>query len=184
MDNYGLLADIMGVDEYDDLTGIATYGNKWKKSGIPFGPRGSSEKVFVRGVVDNLRDALNKQFYSQLSDAMATYDPTARPLNSADWARDSYRGTQYAASMLDRANTMGTTTLLRGGGFGEGGGADMTTRTTGRRRRHLRLRRCAIVVVARAVPACHPRRLGPHGPKDGRARDPISPPPHPLRPIP
>ena len=24
-DNYGLLADIMGVDEYDDLTGIATY---------------------------------------------------------------------------------------------------------------------------------------------------------------
>jgi hypothetical protein len=24
-DNYGLLADIMGVDEYDDLTGISTY---------------------------------------------------------------------------------------------------------------------------------------------------------------
>jgi hypothetical protein len=25
MDNYRLLADIMGIDEYDDLTGIATY---------------------------------------------------------------------------------------------------------------------------------------------------------------
>ncbi len=24
-DNYGLLTDIMGVNEYDDLTGIATY---------------------------------------------------------------------------------------------------------------------------------------------------------------
>ena len=63
-DNYGLLADIMGVEEYDNLTSIAIYRipnepasydsnildttpthTRRKKNGILFGPRGSSQKV-------------------------------------------------------------------------------------------------------------------------------------------
>jgi len=93
-DNYGLLADIMGVDKYDDLTGIGTYV-------IPNEPESYDpnitnitpthtrkrmeeewelvrtswfiQKDFLRGVVDNLRDALDKQFYSQLRHRLTAY---------------------------------------------------------------------------------------------------------------
>jgi hypothetical protein len=68
-DNYGLLADILGVDEYNNLTNIATYaiphepasydpnitnatrrthGREWKKSGNLFGPCGSSKRAFSK----------------------------------------------------------------------------------------------------------------------------------------
>jgi len=94
MDNYGLLADIMGVNEYDDLTGIATYvipnepasydpnildttlthtrkqmEEEWDLVWTPWFIR----KGFLHGVVDNLRDALDEQFYSQLRRRLTAY---------------------------------------------------------------------------------------------------------------
>jgi hypothetical protein len=94
MNNYGLLADIMGVDEYDDLTGIVMYiiPNEPPSydpnilDATPTHTRKQMEeewelvwtswfiqKGFLRGVVDNLRDALNKQFYSQLRHRLTVY---------------------------------------------------------------------------------------------------------------
>jgi|LakMenEpi03Aug12_release.lakeMendotaPanAssembly.Ray.scaffolds.fasta_scaffold47914_2 hypothetical protein len=93
-DNYGLLADIMGVDEYDDLTGISTYviPNEPESydpnitNATPTHTRKRMEeewelvrtswfirKGFLRGVVDNLRDALDEQFYSQLRHRLTAY---------------------------------------------------------------------------------------------------------------
>ena len=87
MDNYGLLADIMGIDEYDDLTGISTYVTPNEPpsydpnilDATPTHTRKRMEeewelvrtswfirKGFLRGVVNNLRNALDEQFYSQL----------------------------------------------------------------------------------------------------------------------
>lgn len=93
-DDYGLLADIIGTDEYYVLTDIDTYA-------IPNEPpsydptitdatltherkRREEEwdlirqswfirKGCLRGVVDNLRDALDEQFYSQLKHRLTAY---------------------------------------------------------------------------------------------------------------
>ena len=93
-DNYRLLADIMGVDKYNDLTGIATYVIPNEPASYdpnildatPTHTRKRMEeewdlvrtlwlirKGFLRGVVDNLRDALDKQFYSQLRLRLTAY---------------------------------------------------------------------------------------------------------------
>ena len=82
-DNYGLLTDIMGVDEYADLTGIATYVIPNKPASYDPNILDATsthtrkqmeeewdlvqtswfiQKGFLHGVVNNLRDALNEQF--------------------------------------------------------------------------------------------------------------------------
>jgi hypothetical protein len=92
--NYGLLGDILGEDEYDELTGIGTYT-------IPTEPvfydltitkatftherkRKEEEwelvrtlwfirKGFLRGIIANLRNALDEQYYSQLRNRLTAY---------------------------------------------------------------------------------------------------------------
>lgn len=93
-DNYGLLADIIGADEYEDLTNIDTYGapikplsydptinnamptHKWKRKEEDWKAIRQAwfiHKGFLQGMVDNLRDALNKQYYSQLRHCLTAY---------------------------------------------------------------------------------------------------------------
>jgi hypothetical protein len=85
--NYGLLANILGINEYDNLTNIATYAIPHKSAS--YNPNITNttptltlkrmeeewelvrilcyiQKGFLKGVVDNLQDALNEQYYSQL----------------------------------------------------------------------------------------------------------------------
>ena len=80
-DNYGLLGDIVGLDEYDNLTGINTYTAPTEPAAydpaitnaMPTHKRKRREeewdlirtswfirKGFLRGIVDNLRDALDE----------------------------------------------------------------------------------------------------------------------------
>ncbi len=84
-DNYGLLGDILGVNEYDELTNIDTYTipiepasydpsitnamltHKCKRKEEEWDLIRTSwfiRKGFIRGIVDNLRDALDEQYYS------------------------------------------------------------------------------------------------------------------------
>jgi hypothetical protein len=93
-DNYGLLGNILGEDKYDELIGIGTYTipakpasydptitnatltheRKWKEEEWEL-IRTSwfIRKGFLRGIVDNLRDALDKQYYSQLRHRLTAY---------------------------------------------------------------------------------------------------------------
>ncbi len=93
-DNYGLLADILGADKYDELTGInsftipckpasydptitnsmLTHKCKWKEEEWDFiCTTWFICKGFLRGVVDNLRNALDKQYYSHLKHRLTAY---------------------------------------------------------------------------------------------------------------
>ena len=86
-DNYGLLGDILGADEYDELTAISTYTVPSEPAS--YDPTISNatltherkrkeedwdlvrtswfiRKGFLRGIVDNQRDALDEQYYAQL----------------------------------------------------------------------------------------------------------------------
>ena len=93
-DDYGLLGDILGVNEYDDPTGIDTYmilaepasydptinnatlTHKRKRKEDDWDLILTSwfiRKGFLRGIVDNLRDALDKQYYSQLKHRLTAY---------------------------------------------------------------------------------------------------------------
>jgi len=83
-EEYGLLADILGFDEYDELTGIDTYTistepasydpaitnathNERKRREEEWELVRTSwfiRKGFLRGAVDNLRDALDEQYYT------------------------------------------------------------------------------------------------------------------------
>ncbi len=86
-DNYGLLTDILCVDKYNNLTNIATYAISHEAASYdpnitdatPTHTRKQMEeewdlvctswfiqKGFLHGVVDNLQDALDEQYYSQL----------------------------------------------------------------------------------------------------------------------
>ncbi len=92
--NYGLLADILGVDEYDNLTGISMYTIPHESASYdpnitdatPTHTRKQMEeewelvrtswfirKGFLRGVVNNLWDALDEQYYSQLRHRLKAY---------------------------------------------------------------------------------------------------------------
>jgi hypothetical protein len=85
--NYRLLANILGVNEYNNLTNIATYTIPHEPASYdpnitnatPTHTRKRMEeewelirtswliqKGFLKGVVDNLWDALDEQYYSQL----------------------------------------------------------------------------------------------------------------------
>jgi hypothetical protein len=94
VDNYGLLADILGTYEYNELTGINSYTIpckpasydptitnamlthecKWKE--VEWDLVRTSWlicKGFLRGVADNLCNALNEQYYSQLKHRLTAY---------------------------------------------------------------------------------------------------------------
>jgi hypothetical protein len=93
-DDYGLLADILGYDEYNKLTNIDSYAIPLKPAS--YDPtitnamltheckRKEEEwelvrtswfirKGFLQGVVNNLHDALDKQYYSQLKHRLTAY---------------------------------------------------------------------------------------------------------------
>jgi hypothetical protein len=92
--NFGLLADIIGTDEYDELTSISTYviptepasyeptitnatlthERKRKEEEWELGRTSwYIRKGFLKGIVDNLRDALDEQYYSQLRHRLTAY---------------------------------------------------------------------------------------------------------------
>ena len=96
-DEYGLLAEILGVAEYDHQTGISTYVeetepdsyNPTVTDATPTHTRKRLEedwdrirtcwhirKGFLKGVTANLRDALDEQFYSQLKHRHSAYRNT------------------------------------------------------------------------------------------------------------
>jgi hypothetical protein len=85
---YGLLADVIRFDKYDNLTGIDTYVIPTEPAiydpaitnAMPTHARKHMEEEwelgrvslfirngFFRGIVDNLHDALDEQYYSQLN---------------------------------------------------------------------------------------------------------------------
>jgi hypothetical protein len=93
-DNYGLLTNILGIDEYDNLTNIATYAIPHKP--VSYNPNITNatpthtqkrkeeeweltptswyiRKGFLKGVIDNLWDALNEQYFSQLRHQLTAY---------------------------------------------------------------------------------------------------------------
>ena len=91
---YGLLADIIGGAEYDHLTGISTYAkpiepaayNATINSATATHKRKQKEeewertltswyvrKGFLKGVVENMRDALDEQYYAQLKHRLTKY---------------------------------------------------------------------------------------------------------------
>jgi hypothetical protein len=93
-DDYGLLGNILGVDKYYKLTGISTYAIPTELASydpsinitMPTHESKCKEedwdlirtawfirKGFLRGIVDNLRDALDKQHYSQLKHCLMAY---------------------------------------------------------------------------------------------------------------
>jgi hypothetical protein len=93
-DDYGLLANILGADEYEELTNINSYA-------IPLEPASYDptitnatlthkrkqkeeewelictswfiQKGFLRGVINNLHDALDEQYCSQLKHRLTAY---------------------------------------------------------------------------------------------------------------
>jgi hypothetical protein len=93
-DNFGLLANIIGTDEYNELTSIAmyviptepplynptitnatlTHKRKRKEEDWELGRTSwYIRKGFLKGVVDNLRDAHDEQYYSQLRHRLTAY---------------------------------------------------------------------------------------------------------------
>ncbi len=93
-DNYGLLGDILREDKYNELTGIGTYTiptepasydptitnatltHKHKRKEEEWELVRTSwfiRKGFLRGIADNLRNALDEQYYSQLRHRLTAY---------------------------------------------------------------------------------------------------------------
>jgi hypothetical protein len=80
---YGLLVDVIGVDsQHDNLTGIDTYIVPTKPAtydptiqGTLSKSLGSSAIVFFKAlsIVDNLRDALDEQYYAQPKQCLTAY---------------------------------------------------------------------------------------------------------------
>ncbi len=92
--NYRLIANILGIDEYDDLTNIAMYAIPHEPASYdpnitnttPTHTRKRMEEeweliwtlwyirtCFINGIIDNLWDALNEQYYSQLRHRLTAY---------------------------------------------------------------------------------------------------------------
>jgi hypothetical protein len=92
--DYGLLADILSLNEYYTLTSIdayvapvepATYDPTITNSTLTHECKRKEEgwdcicqswfirKGFLKGIVDNLRDALDEQYYSQLKNCLTAY---------------------------------------------------------------------------------------------------------------
>ena len=93
-DDYGLLGDILGINEYDNLTGIDTYvipaeptsynptinnatlTHKQKRKEEDWDLIRTSwfiRKGFLHGIVDNLCDTLDGQYYLQLKHCLTAY---------------------------------------------------------------------------------------------------------------
>ncbi len=96
--NYGLLTDILGFNNYYELTGIDTYAKpnepasydptitnatltherkhkeeEWEEEWDLVCTAWFIHKGFLKGVVDNLRNALDKQYYCQLKHCLTAY---------------------------------------------------------------------------------------------------------------
>ena len=92
--NYGLLGNILSADEYDELTGIdsyvipnepASYDPAITNATLTHERKRQEEewdllltswftqKGFLRGIIDNLCDALDEQYYAQLKHRLITY---------------------------------------------------------------------------------------------------------------
>jgi hypothetical protein len=102
-DNYGLLADIIGADEYDELTGINSYAIPCKP--VSYDPTITNVtltherkwkevewdlvctawficKGFLQGVIDNLRGALNETILlpaQALPNSVLQHHPSSNP---------------------------------------------------------------------------------------------------------
>ncbi len=93
-DEYGLLAEILGLDEYDHQTGIDTYVEEAKPDTYDLAitvttPTHTQKRLeeewectrtcwyirkgLLKGVTANMRDALDKQFYLQLKHCHLAY---------------------------------------------------------------------------------------------------------------
>jgi hypothetical protein len=93
-DNFGLLANILGADEYNELTGINSYAipckpasydptitnatlmHECKRKEVEWDLVRTAwfiHKGFLRGVLNNLCDTLDKQYYSQLKHCLMAY---------------------------------------------------------------------------------------------------------------
>ena len=93
-DEYGLLADIIGAAEYEIMTSINTYAKpnepaaydttinnatatherkrkeeEWERTLTSWYIR----KGFLKGVAENMRDALDEQYYAQLKHRLTKY---------------------------------------------------------------------------------------------------------------
>jgi hypothetical protein len=109
-DNHGLLGSILGVDEYYKLTGISTYAipaepalynpsinnttsthkRKCKKEDCDLiCTAWFIWKGFLQGIVDNLCDTLNKQYYSQLKHCLMAY-PNVTPFQILEYLNDCW----------------------------------------------------------------------------------------------
>ncbi len=96
-DNYGLLGNILGVDKYNKITGISTYTIPMEPTSYNLSisntmPTHKSKrkeedwdlicttwfirKGILQGIVDDLRDPLDEQHYSQLKLHTATSLPS------------------------------------------------------------------------------------------------------------
>ena len=91
---YGLLADIIGNEEYEHLTGISTYAEPVEPAAYNTTINNSTstherkrkeeeweqtlmswyiQKGFLKGVAENMRDALDEQYYAQLKHRLTKY---------------------------------------------------------------------------------------------------------------
>jgi hypothetical protein len=94
MTNYGLLVDILGFDNYYKLTGIDAYAVTNKPASYDLTIMNATltherkckeeewdlvrtawfiRKGFLKGIIDNLRNALDKQYHCQLKHCLTTY---------------------------------------------------------------------------------------------------------------
>jgi len=109
-DDYGLLGDILGADEYDKLTAIDTYAVP--NEPVSYDPTITNatitherkpkeeewdlvrtswfiQKGFLRGIVDNLHDALDEQYYAQLKHRLTAYQ-NVTPFQVLEYLNDRW----------------------------------------------------------------------------------------------
>jgi hypothetical protein len=109
-DNNSLFGDILGADEYDELTSIDSYAIPNKPASYDPAITNAMlthkhkhreeewdlicmswfiQKGFLQGIVDNLRDALNKQYYAQLKHRLTAYQ-NVTPFQILDHLNDCW----------------------------------------------------------------------------------------------
>ena len=133
MDNYALLANILSVNEYDNLTGILTYTiphkpasynpnitdatpmHTWKWMEEEWELVQTSwfiQKGFLQGIIDNLWDALDKQYYSQLRHGLMAYQHHPLPSTIAG-APSTWRQKWNSRKHTKQSGTMPSSTWQR-----------------------------------------------------------------------
>jgi hypothetical protein len=126
-DEYGLLGDILGVNDYDHQTGIDTYVEETEPDTYdgtiddttPTHTRKRKEeewerlrtcwyiqKGFLKGVTANLRDAIDEQFYSQLKHRRTAYRNTT-PFQLLEHLKDRHEHlTAFGKRLEDDQTTL------------------------------------------------------------------------------